>query len=115
VFVQTNPFEAGRAFYANAVTLGFPVPTQDSTALVRAATRGVDQLFRAGDAYRKAGVLLPDVVPVEEAPADLFAEVGEGDRTRRRMAVLDAVNRKYGRETLRFAGQLSGSGWRRRS
>jgi DNA polymerase V len=115
VFVQTNPFDTGRAFYANAVTLGFPVPTQDSTALVRAATRAVDRLFRAGDAYRKAGVLLPDVVPAEQAPADLFAEVKEDDRTRRRMAVLDAVNRKYGRETLRFAAQLAGSGWRRRS
>ncbi|NCA72208.1 MAG: Y-family DNA polymerase, partial [Sphingobacteriia bacterium] len=80
VFVQTNPFDTGRAFYANAATLGFPVPTQDSTALVRAATRGVERLFRAGDAYRKAGVLLPDVVPVEQAPADLFAEVGEDDR-----------------------------------
>ena len=115
VFVQTNPFDTGRAYYANAVTLGFPVPTQDSTALVRAATRGVDRLFRAGDAYRKAGVLLPDVVPVAQAPEDLFAEVGEDDRARRRMAVLDAVNRKYGRETLRFAGQLAGSSWRRRS
>lgn len=115
VFVQTNPFDTAPAFYANAMTLSFAVPTQDSTALVRAATRGVDRLFRAGDAYRKAGVLLPDVVPVAQVPEDLFAEVGEDDRARRRMAVLDAVNRKYGRETLRFAGQLAGSSWRRRS
>ncbi len=115
VFVQTNPFDRTRVYYTNAVTFGFPVPTQDSAAMVRAATRGADRLFRPGDAYRKAGVLLPDVVPAEQAPADLFAEVAEDDRARRRMAVLDAVNRKYGRETLRFAGQLSGSGWRRRS
>jgi DNA polymerase V len=115
VFVQTNPFDRSRVYYTNAVTFGFPVPTQDSAALVRAATRGADRLFRAGDAYRKAGVLLPDVAPAEQAPADLFAEVAEDDRARRRMAVLDAVNRKYGRETLRFAGQLAGSGWRRRS
>jgi DNA polymerase V len=115
VFVQTNPFDRSRVYYTNAVTFGFPVPTQDSAVLVRAATRGVDRLFRSGDAYRKAGVLLPDVVPAVQAPADLFAEVAEDDRARRRMAVLDAVNRKYGLETLRFAGQLAGSGWRRRS
>ncbi|UHD18991.1 DUF4113 domain-containing protein [Thiocapsa bogorovii] len=115
VFEKTNPFDTGRAYYANALTVGFPVPTQDSTALVRSATRGVERLFRAGDAYRKAGVLLPDVVPAEQAPTDLFAEVGEDERARRRIAVLDAINRKYGRETLRFAGQLSRSGWRRRS
>jgi DNA polymerase V len=115
VFVQTNPFDTARAYYANAVTVGFPVPTRDSRALVRAATGGVERLFRAGDAYRKAGVLLPDVVPAAQVPADLFAEVAEDERARRRMAVLDAVNRKYGRETLRFAAQLAGSGWRRRA
>jgi DNA polymerase V len=60
-------------------------------------------------------VLLPDVVPVTQAPADLFSAVGEDDRARRRMAVLDAINAKYGRETLRIAGQLIGTGWQRRA
>jgi DNA polymerase V len=114
VFVQTDPFEAARPFYANALTVPFAVPTQDSGVLIRSATRGAVRLFRPGDAYRKAGVLLPDVIPVERAPADLFAPADDA-RSRARMAVLDAVNRRYGRGTLHFAGQLVGAHWQRRA
>jgi DNA polymerase V len=49
------------------------------------------------------------VIPVERVPADLFAPAREDEaRSRARMAVLDAVNRRYGRGTLRFAGQRVG-------
>ncbi len=83
--------------------------------LLRSATRGVGRLFRPGDAYRKAGVLLPDVLPAARAPADLFAAAeGDAARSGRRMAVLDAINRRYGRGTLRYAGQLVGADWQRR-
>ncbi|WP_295448375.1 DUF4113 domain-containing protein [uncultured Thiodictyon sp.] len=100
---------AGRYSYANALTVAFPTPTQDSGTLIRHATQGVGRLFRLGDAYRKAGVLLPDVVPAAQAPTDLFAGATDDDRSRDRMAMLDAVNRRYGRDTLRFAGQLVGT------
>jgi len=116
VFIQTNPFDTKRSFYANALTVAFAVPTQDSGVLVRSATVGAGRLFRPGDAYRKAGVLLPDVILANQAPADLFAEAGEGDlRSRGRMAVLDALNQRYGRGTLRYAEQLVGTDWPRRA
>jgi DNA polymerase V len=116
VFVQTDPFETAHPFYANAPTVPFAVPTQDSGVLIRSATRGVGRLFRPGDAYRKAGVLLPDVVPAERVPADLFAPADEDDaRSRARTAVLDAINRRYGRGTLHVAGQLVGAHWQRRA
>ncbi len=83
--------------------------------LIRSATAGAGRLFRTGDAYRKAGVLLPDVIQADQAPADLFAEThGDDARSRGRMAVLDAVNRRYGRGSLRYAGQLVGADWQRR-
>ena len=40
VFVQTDPFETVRPFYANALTVPFAVPTQDSGVLIRSATHG---------------------------------------------------------------------------
>ena len=116
VFVQTDPFATARPFYAKALTVPLAMPTQDSGVLIRSATRGAGRLFRPGDAYRKAGVLLPDVVSAARTPADLFAEAqAEDARSRARMAVLDAVNRPYGPGTLRFAGQLVGADWPRRA
>ena len=90
-------------------------PVTSPAARSRAAARAVGRLFRPGEAYRKAGVLLPDLIPADQGPPDLCAAPADETRTRRRMAVLDAINRRYGRETLRFAGQLVGSGWQRRA
>ena len=115
VFVQTSPFATVRPCYANARTVAFHTPTQDSGTLIRHATQGVGRLFRPGVAYRKAGVLLPDVIPAAQAPIDLFASATDDDRSRDRMAMLDAVNRRYRRDTLRFADQLVGTDWRRRA
>ena len=109
VFVQ------GEAGVASATTLAFPVATQDSGVLVAAATRGVMRLARRGLAYRKAGVLLPDLVAMARVGVDLFDGVGDDARSRQRMAVLDAVNARYGRGTLRFAGELVGRHWPRRA
>ena len=113
VFIQTD--DSARPFYTNAVTLPFVAPTQDSAALIAQALAGAARLCRRGDAYRRAGVLLPDLVPVGQAPADLFAAPDAEDRATRRMAALDAINRRFGRETLCFAGELVGTGWPRRA
>lgn len=115
VFIQTDPFDTQRPFYANALTLPFATPTQDSAALIRHATRGVERLFRVGDAYRKAGVLLPDLHAADQGPSDLFADPSADQAAARRMAALDAINRRFGRDTLRFAGELVGRGWQRRA
>ena len=60
-------------------------------------------------------MLLPDLVPVGRAPADLFAAPDAEDRATRRMAALDGINRRFGRATLRYGGELIGTGWHRRA
>ncbi|MBK1718107.1 DUF4113 domain-containing protein [Thiocystis violacea] len=115
VFIQTDPFDPARPFYANALTLPFAIPTQDSAALIRQAIRGIERLFRPGDAYRKAGVLLPDLRAAEPGPSDLFADPIADQAAARRMAALDAINRRFGRDTLRVASEMIGTGWQRRA
>lgn len=108
VFIQTDPFDTARPFYTNAVTRPFVAPTQDSAALIAQALAGAARLCRRGDAYRRAGVLLPDLAPVGQAPADLFAAPDAEDRATRRMAALDGINLRFGRATLRYGGELIG-------
>nr|WP_242523071.1 DUF4113 domain-containing protein [Thiocystis minor] len=59
--------------------------------------------------------MLPDLVPVGRAPADLFAAPDEEARATLRMAALDGINRRFGREKLRYGGELIGTGWPRRA
>jgi hypothetical protein len=40
-----------------------PVTSQDTAALIRYALRGIEQLFREGYRYKKAGVILTELVP----------------------------------------------------
>lgn len=114
LFVQNRPLPGSPSVATDARTFGFHTPTRDSAVLVRAATRGVAQLFRPGLAYRKAGVLLADVAPAPDTPRDLFDEPDEAARVTARMAVMDAVNHRYGSGTLQFGGQLVGAAWPRR-
>ncbi len=57
VFIQTDPFDPSRPFYANALTLPFAAPTQDSGTLIRqrharrrAAVSGGGRLPQGGGA-----------------------------------------------------------------
>jgi DNA polymerase V len=104
VFVQTSPFDPAQPYYANAATLPFAVPEQDSGALIRHALLGLTRIYRPGLAYQRAGVMLLDLLPATREQGALFApKAGDPARAVRLMAALDQINQKYGRETLRYA------------
>lgn len=65
--------------------------------MTMAAVQALDRLFRPGYRYRKAEVLLMDLRPQGEFTDDLFAQA---DRI---MGVLDEINERWGRGTLRAA------------
>jgi DNA polymerase V len=116
VFVQTSPFDPAQPYYANAATLDFETPVQDTGFLIRAALRGLERIFRAGPAYQKAGVLLLDLVPTGFAQGSLFAAIpGDPARSVRLMKALDRINREFGRGTLRYASEAISDSWRMRA
>src|SRR3989442_2217991 len=71
VFLMTNRF-ADEPQYANSVTIPLPVATQDTAELIGYALRGIEQLFRGGYRYQKAGVILTALVPAHRVQAHLF-------------------------------------------
>lgn len=115
VFVQTSPFAVDQPRYANSITVEFNRPCQDSAVLVDAAVRGLRRIFRPGYAYQRAGILLPDLIPAGVEQVSLFAGETEDDgRSGKLMAVMDQINRVYGRHTLRFASEALSDNWRMR-
>jgi hypothetical protein len=48
--------------------------------------------------YTKAGIILDDLIPAELAPVDLF--VHKQEKSGRLSSALDAVNDRWGKETL---------------
>ena len=101
VFLKTSRFTE-EPQYANSVTIPLPVATQDTAELIRYALRGVEQIFREGYRYQKAGVILTAFVPAQQIQAHLFDQ-HDRERSQKLMAALDAINMEWGSGTIRYA------------
>lgn len=104
VFTLTPRHRQELPQHQGQATLTLPAPTSFLPDIVDAALRGLDQAYRAGFAYQKAGVLLLGLAPAtgrQQSLLDLPPE--ERQRRRALMQVLDAVNRRHGRGALRLA------------
>ena len=71
------------------------------------------QEFRAGNAYIKAGLILGELTDPSRRQLTLF-ENGDDDKRIAVMQALDTVNKRWGRNTLFYAGSGIGKGWRMR-
>jgi len=102
VFMHTSPFRSDAQYSASA-TGPLPVPTGDTRTLLRLARALTDRMWRSGYRFAKGGVGLLDLSRVDRTQGDLFA--GETERQGRAMDVVDRINGKFGRGTVRFAAQ----------
>ncbi|MDR6357370.1 DNA polymerase V [Pseudomonas psychrotolerans] len=110
VGIQTGMFNPEQPRYANSVTLQLPYPTDDTRVLIQYAQFGLARIYREGYAYSKAEVLLAEICQRSEITCDLFTpeQSAAADKL---MTTLDAVNRKFGRGTLRAARIREVPGW----
>lgn len=102
VSIRTGMFNPEEAKYANGVLIDMPYPTDDVRLLTTAAVDALDRVFRPGFKYSKAEVLLMNLCQQGEYTDDLFATSQPADSTKL-MAVLDQINGRWGRGTLRSA------------
>ncbi|AUG06999.1 translesion error-prone DNA polymerase V subunit UmuC [Pseudomonas sp. S09G 359] len=102
VSIRTGMFNPEEAKYANGVVVEMPYPTDDVRLLTRFAVDAVEQVFRMGFNYSKAEVLLLGLCQPGEYTDDLFALSQPAEATRV-MSVLDEINGRWGKGTLRSA------------
>ena len=109
VFAAASRFEPeGR--YENSATLLLPAPTDYTPELIRRARLGVEEIYRAGLRFRKAGVMLLDLVPA--APVQSACATRPTARAARLMRTLDNITARRGRRALRFAAVSFDQRWR---
>lgn len=110
VSIRTGMFNPDEARYANGVVVDLPYPTDDVRLLTRLAVDALDRVFRPGFKYSKAEVLLLSLCQPGEYTDDLFA-ASQATEATRVMAVLDQINGRWGRGTLRSASVPSHPEW----
>lgn len=110
VSIRTGMFNPEEAKYANGVVVDLPYPTDDVRLLTKLAVDALDHVFRPGFKYSKAEVMLLNLCQPGEYTEDLFAASQPGASTKL-MGVLDEINQRWGRGTLRSASVPTNPDW----
>ena len=105
VHIRTSRHIERDAFYGAAKQVPFLKPTSDTGAMLEAARRIMDRIYRQGPAYAKAGVMLFDLTPRSSRQSSLFDAVEADSQRDELMVAMDSVNRRYGSGTLRFGAE----------
>lgn len=113
VFIHTNAFRNDQPQYAKNIVIELLSPTNSSVEMVKQAVRGLDLIFRTGFLYKKAGVIVMDILPAEAIQQNLFS-AGKDEKQRRLMESLDRVNLKMGKDILKIATQGTTRSWKLR-
>jgi DNA polymerase V len=113
VFIHTNGFNPNEPQYAQNFVCKLPTSTNSSIVLIKYALASLKAIYREGFNYKKAGVMVFDLVPNEQAQGSLFDQT-DYDKHTAVMQVFDRVNSKYGTNTLKLATQGSGVRWKLR-
>ena len=86
----------------------FAIPTNDQRVIVTRSIDALRELYRRGFGYKKAGVIATHIMPVENIMRSLFEDTISVERERKLTSVVDAVNKTFGRGTVKLAVQGSG-------
>lgn len=112
IFLKTSPFAAGPN-YSNSRTLSYMEAVNDTLTLVKTADQILEDLFKPGLEYQKAGVILTGLVYQTEHQKSLFDNHVKADTAKREklMATMDALNVRYGSETIKMASSGTNRSW----
>jgi DNA polymerase V len=101
VFVRTSPFQRNFGYYSNSKTLDFPIATNNSIEIVKAAVSILESIFKNGYQYQKAGVMLTGLRN-DDGKKNLFSSERD-QKIGNLMRSIDSTNHRYGRSTLSVA------------
>lgn len=104
VFIFTNRFRTDMPQAYESRVIRFETPTDSTLELAEYATQALRSIFHNGLGYKKAGVILSEILPKSQVQRDLF-DTKDREKHTRLMEVIDAVNKSQGRNTLILAAQ----------
>ena len=106
VFIRTSPFRKDPQ-YSRSIVVPLRCPTADTGAIVQATVLALRAIYCRGFKYAKAGVMLLDLQPnsIIQGELDLSGDDSLEDIAdkARLMSALDAINKRYGRGTMKMA------------
>ncbi len=102
VFILTNRHRDEKPQDYSIRTTGFEVATNSTIELTQAASEALKAIYKKGFGYKRAGVMVTDLVDSDKVQGVFFDTV-DHEKQDRLMKVIDSINSVSGRSTVRIA------------
>jgi len=99
IFITTSRFNR-EDYYYNSTTIELATPTDYTPTLIAHARKAVSNLFREGYRYKKAGVIMLQLVDKDQLQTHMFDTVHRNQQQDELMQAIDTINGKWGRDTV---------------
>ena len=108
VFIETNRFSKS-PHHAPSWAEALSPATNNTKHVVRAALTALKHIYREGLAYKRAGVMLLDLVEAGQAQVTLFD--AHDPRDDKLIEAFDAINDRLGQGAIQFGRMAHAPGW----
>lgn len=115
IFITTNRHKPG---YQRAKReVHYRTPTADTAQILTNLLGLLRDMHRPGQSYHRAGVWLYDFAPADQLQTDLLGhvDVQSHAKAHARMAIIDRINERHGRRTIRYATEDLATSWQPKS
>lgn len=111
VFIHTNNFREDLPQYFKNCVIKLPVPTNSTPEIVHYALAALRNIYRKGYWYKKAGVIIMDIVPDHAIQQNIF-DTMDREKHKKLMEVVDRLNSGFTRNNLSLAIQGGRRKWK---
>lgn len=105
IFIATDRFKTELPQYKQYATLKLPVPTADTSELIRYAASLLNQIFLPGYQYKKAGVIVSGITDCTAIQQNIFDNIDNREKRDMLFKTIDKINGQNGFDTIQFAIQ----------
>ncbi|NQW37059.1 MAG: Y-family DNA polymerase [Flavobacteriales bacterium] len=110
LFIHTNNFRQDLPQYYRTIVVKTAYPTNSSIDLIKYAIRGLDNIFKEGYHYKKAGIIVMGLTPEGTKQFTMFTD--ENPKHASIMKTIDSLNNAIGQNKVKFGSQDMGRMWK---
>ncbi|MBE9466714.1 MAG: Y-family DNA polymerase [Bacteroidetes bacterium] len=113
IYILTNRFDKEH-FYYNHKVIKLPLPTNNTSTFITFASEALRNIYVDGLKYKKAGIMLSEIIPEEHTQLSLFDNV-DIKKSNILMTTIDNINEKMGTGTIKSASEGFDKKWKMKS
>lgn len=99
VYIQTGRFSQSEC-YSPYTIVHMHEHTDDLLEITQAAMKGIDQIYKSGFKYKKAGIVLLEIMDKSKFVHDLFTDYSHKNNREELSNTMDAITERFGKNMI---------------